>query len=73
MFQIGPIQYMTPRDVIKEKIAVIRTTYKLALAHDGMPADTEIASFSDDNPHAKEYDRLMTEYLAYRKAHPTIL
>lgn len=46
-----------------------RAAFRAACAFDNIPVDATFAVFSDNNPHAAEYDRAMRTYLDYRKAH----
>lgn len=59
------------RHNVNALMTAARTAFRNACAFDKLSTNAGFAFvvFSNENPHAKEYDKAMCEYLAYRKAH----
>ena len=47
---------------VHDMLLTAREVYGSALRHDGLPADTRFAVFSDDNPFVPFYERAMGQY-----------
>lgn len=54
--------------IVSEKKRAIKSLWKQACEHDGIPVDSQFATFSDGNPHAEALNVAMIQLQEFQRS-----